>query len=452
MQMSLHNVQYLGKVGKTSPHCPKKKRRKNWRWYWFYFNWRGYIQTKLVVLSKLSLEVLDAFPLHNMCWVWLHWNVYTALCTHFLCVGDTRAVCVCSHQRRIQDPGGGGGHQARGHWCYLVCNSGHCCYLVCHSGHWCYLVCHSGHWCYLVCHSGHWCYLLCHSGHWCYLVCNSGHWCYLVCNSGHWCYLVCNSGHWYYLVCHSGHCWDLSRNISITWYASQDTHWLGHLHCSYMCQAISMICCLSQETDIVGMQVRTLKFSGMQVQTSVLYGDYSVLSQLLWQWLWVWLWCCILGVLRVLKVFCHRCCDSGCVLSQALWWWSWYSAAGVLTLWLWCSLKGIVAVINMVFCHRCCGPRGLIFMWWWCCGLCFWHKPTELAHSFYSVLVSISVFMALSTVFHFINSLNNSPLSHSVLPVFFCLIGPFNYISFHESLLQPWYNPLWLTGLKALTN
>ena len=32
---------------------------------------------------------------------------------------------------------------------------------------------------------------------------------------------------------------------------------------------------------------------------------------------------------------------------------------------------------------------------------------------FYSVLVSISVFMALSTVFHFINSPNNSPLSHS---------------------------------------
>ena len=37
---------------------------------------------------------------------------------------------------------------------------------------------------------------------------------------------------------------------------------------------------------------------------------------------------------------------------------------------------------------------------------------------FYSVLVSISVFMALSTVFHSINSPdNNSPLSPSVLPV-----------------------------------
>ena len=36
---------------------------------------------------------------------------------------------------------------------------------------------------------------------------------------------------------------------------------------------------------------------------------------------------------------------------------------------------------------------------------------------FYSVLVSVSVFMALSTVFHSINSPDNSPLSHSVLLV-----------------------------------
>ena len=36
-----------------------------------------------------------------------------------------------------------------------------------------------------------------------------------------------------------------------------------------------------------------------------------------------------------------------------------------------------------------------------------------------SVLVSISVFMALSTVFHSINSPNNSPFSHSVLSLLF---------------------------------
>ena len=37
----------------------------------------------------------------------------------------------------------------------------------------------------------------------------------------------------------------------------------------------------------------------------------------------------------------------------------------------------------------------------------------------YSVLVSISVFMVLSTVFHSLDSPDNSPLSHSVLPVLF---------------------------------
>ena len=38
---------------------------------------------------------------------------------------------------------------------------------------------------------------------------------------------------------------------------------------------------------------------------------------------------------------------------------------------------------------------------------------------FYFVLVSVSVFMAFSTVIHSINSPNNSPLSHSVLRVLF---------------------------------
>ena len=61
----------------------------------------------------------------------------------------------------------------------------------------------------------------------------------------------------------------------------------------------------------------------------------------------------------------------------------------------------------------------------------------SLLTPFYSVLVSVSVFVALSTVFHFINSHKNSPFSHSILPVFFCLIGPFNYMSLYESLPQP---------------
>ena len=43
----------------------------------------------------------------------------------------------------------------------------------------------------------------------------------------------------------------------------------------------------------------------------------------------------------------------------------------------------------------------------------------SLPTPFHSVLVSISVFMALSTVFHSENSPGNSPFSHSVLLVFF---------------------------------
>ena len=44
------------------------------------------------------------------------------------------------------------------------------------------------------------------------------------------------------------------------------------------------------------------------------------------------------------------------------------------------------------------------------------NQPSLLT-PFYSVLVSISVSVALSTVFHSINSLNNTPFSCSVLPV-----------------------------------
>ena len=61
----------------------------------------------------------------------------------------------------------------------------------------------------------------------------------------------------------------------------------------------------------------------------------------------------------------------------------------------------------------------------------------SLPTPFYSVLMSVSVFMALSTVFHSITSPDNSPFSHSVLPVLPLPYGPFNYISLSESLPQP---------------
>ena len=53
---------------------------------------------------------------------------------------------------------------------------------------------------------------------------------------------------------------------------------------------------------------------------------------------------------------------------------------------------------------------------------------------FDSVLVSVSVFMALSTVFHSMNYPHNSPLSHSVLPVLFLPYWSFQlYISLRKS-------------------
>ena len=49
----------------------------------------------------------------------------------------------------------------------------------------------------------------------------------------------------------------------------------------------------------------------------------------------------------------------------------------------------------------------------------FYMNHPSLSTPFCSVLVSVSVFMALSIVFHSKDSPDNSPLSHSVLPVLF---------------------------------
>ena len=61
----------------------------------------------------------------------------------------------------------------------------------------------------------------------------------------------------------------------------------------------------------------------------------------------------------------------------------------------------------------------------------------SLPTTFYSGLVSISVFMALSTVFHSTNSSDNSPFSDSVLPVLSLPYWSFQLYISYESLLQP---------------
>ena len=82
-------------------------------------------------------------------------------------------------------------------------------------------------------------------------------------------------------------------------------------------------------------------------------------------------------------------------------------------------------------------PSGLTFSWWGCYDLCLGHKRTELVSLFffYSVLVSVSFFMALSTVLHSMNSLDNSPLSDSVLLILFLPYWSFQL--YYESLPQP---------------
>ena len=75
-----------------------------------------------------------------------------------------------------------------------------------------------------------------------------------------------------------------------------------------------------------------------------------------------------------------------------------------------CFKARLPSCLCIITCLSVCPfcPRGLTFTWWGRYGSCLRHEPTELAHSFCSVLVSISVFMAFSTVFHSINSPDNS--------------------------------------------
>ena len=98
-------------------------------------------------------------------------------------------------------------------------------------------------------------------------------------------------------------------------------------------------------------------------------------------------------------------------------------------------------------------PHGLTFTWWGCWGLCVWYKPTELAHSFY---FSSCVYFCLYNPFDCISCYNFSrQLSafsfYSSSLISALLVLP-TIISPYETLLQPWYNSLWLTGLKAPSN
>ena len=84
--------------------------------------------------------------------------------------------------------------------------------------------------------------------------------------------------------------------------------------------------------------------------------------------------------------------------------------------------------------HLTRSPRGLTFTWWGCCGLCLWHKLTQLAHSF---LICFCVCFCLCSPFNCISFHifpENSPLSQSVLLVLFLPYSSFQlYISLWKS-------------------
>ena len=96
----------------------------------------------------------------------------------------------------------------------------------------------------------------------------------------------------------------------------------------------------------------------------------------------------------------------------------------------------VMCLYNLLFNVCLFSPSELTFMWWGCCSLCLWLKPTEPAHSFLSCsCVCFCLFMALSTVFHSMNFPSNSLRSHSVLPVLFL---PYWSIQLYISL---WKSP-----------
>ena len=85
----------------------------------------------------------------------------------------------------------------------------------------------------------------------------------------------------------------------------------------------------------------------------------------------------------------------------------------------------------------CMSPRAHLHLEGMLLSILFDISQPSLPTPFYSVLVSFSVFMALSTAFHSINSPDNSLLSHSVLLVLFLPIGHLTIYLLMNASLSP---------------
>ena len=76
-----------------------------------------------------------------------------------------------------------------------------------------------------------------------------------------------------------------------------------------------------------------------------------------------------------------------------------------------------------------------LFTWRGCCGLCFWHTPTELA---YSLFIQFLCLLALSTVFY-PNKFSRQLSAFSLYSpgLISAVLVPFNHISLYQSLRPP---------------
>ena len=99
---------------------------------------------------------------------------------------------------------------------------------------------------------------------------------------------------------------------------------------------------------------------------------------------------------------------------------------------LWDSLRVLGSLVLQVLQAIRKRPCRLTFTWWGCCSLCL--KPAELAHSIlFCSCVCVSLYGPFNCI-SFDKFPNNSPLSHSVLPVLFLPYWSFQlYISLWKS-------------------
>ena len=121
------------------------------------------------------------------------------------------------------------------------------------------------------------------------------------------------------------------------------------------------------------------------------------------------------------------------------WRWASEDQSNKLSCWPWCGTASTVPVGSPSH-----GGDVTVYVW---------HKPPELAHSF---LVCSCVYFCLYGPFNCISFHKFSRHLAAFLLYSFGLISASSVPSaidlFYESLPQPWYNPLWLTGLEPSTN